>query len=293
MKAKQFLIDMAKGGAIGVAVIIPGVSGGTIAVLLNIYDKLINAVGNLRKEFKKSFMTLLPILLGVVFALCIVYIPIKYALQYAPLPTVLFFVGLMLGSCPKTVQDAMKNGFHKKTDILAIVLPFVFVIGICFIPGIGDVNLGTDMDSIQYFLIVVMGIVGSCALVVPGVSGSMLLMLFGYYNPIMTELVPSLLKTPLHSIVMLALFAVGVIIGFFTIAKLMQFLLKKFPRTTYWAIVGFVIGSIPAVLIVFDYASSPIDIAQIVVGCVLAVMGAVATFVLTQWKPKKGGTLKE
>jgi putative membrane protein len=149
------------------------------------------------------------------------------------------------------------------------------------------------MDSIQYFLIVVMGIVGSCALVVPGVSGSMLLMLFGYYNPIMTELVPSLLKTPLHSIVMLALFAVGVIIGFFTIAKLMQFLLKKFPRTTYWAIVGFVIGSIPAVLIVFDYASSPIDTAQIVVGCVLAVMGAVATFVLTQWKPKKGGTLKE
>jgi putative membrane protein len=286
VKSKEFLMNMAKGAGIGVAVIIPGVSGGTLAVLMNVYDKMIDSIGNLRKDFKNSFMFLLPIIFGAIIALAAAYFPIKYALKYAPLPTVLLFVGLMVGSCPKTIKDAGKNGFRNKTDILAIVLPFLFVIGICFIPGINDVNLGEDMNGIQYFLIILIGIIGSCALVVPGVSGSMLLLLLGYYNPIFS-LVSDLKVSPLHSIVMLLLFAVGVVIGFFTIAKLMQFLLKRFPRTTYWAIVGFVVGSIPAILISFDYGSSPIDGVQIGVGVALCVFGAVATYFMTYFAEKR------
>ena len=64
MKFKEFFINVARGAAIGVSMIIPGVSGGTIAVLLNVYEKLIDSVSNLRKEFKKSMAFLLPILLG-------------------------------------------------------------------------------------------------------------------------------------------------------------------------------------------------------------------------------------
>jgi putative membrane protein len=253
---------------------------------MNIYDKMIDSIGNLRKDFKNSFLYLLPIILGAIIGLVAMYFPIKYALKYAPLPTVLLFVGLMIGSCPKTIKDAGKNGFVNRTDILAIVLPFLFVIGICFIPGINDVNLGEDMSGIQYLLIILIGIIGSCALVVPGVSGSMLLLLLGYYNPVL-NLVSDLKVAPVHSIIMLLLFAVGVVIGFFTIAKLMQFLIKRFPRTTYWAIVGFVVGSIPAILISFDYTSSPVDGVQIGVGVALCVVGAVATFLATHFAERK------
>lgn len=287
MKVKQFLFSMLKGAAIGVAMIIPGVSGGTLAVLLKIYDKMIDAIGNLVKDFKNSFWFLLPIALGAALAFIAAYYPLKYALQYAPLPTVLLFAGLMAGSCPKLISDARKNGF-KKQDVALILIPFVFVIGICFIPGMGDVNLGEDMAWFTYITLVLAAILASCALVVPGISGSMLMMLFGFYQPLLNTI--SLIRTsPVHALIVLALFALGLVIGFFTIAKLMQYLLKRFPRATYWAIVGFVVGSIPAIMIVFDYSTAPLDGWQIAIGCVLAVLGAVATFLFTRYADGKVG----
>jgi putative membrane protein len=285
LKVKQFFINMLKGGAIGASMIIPGVSGGTVAVLLNIYNKLIDSIGSLKKDFKNSIAFLLPVACGIVIAFAALYFPLTYALTYAPLPTVLLFVGLMLGSCPKIINDARRGGF-KGTDAIAIILPFALVIGMCFIPGMGDVELGEGIVWYQYLLLVIMGVLASCALVVPGISGSMLLMLFGYYQPILDSF-KGLFTSPAHYILVLIMFAIGVVVGFFTIAKLMQYLLNKFPRATYWAIVGFVIGSLPAILIVFDYASSPIDGVQIAVGVVLCAIGAVATFLLTLFADKR------
>jgi putative membrane protein len=276
---------MIKGGAVGMAVIIPGVSGGTLAVLLNIYDKIIQSISELKSNFKQSFMFLLPIVLGIIAAIAIMYFPISYALKYAPLPTVLLFLGLMAGSCPKIIKDAKSNGF-KNRDWLCLILPFIIVIAICFIPGLGNVNLGEDMLWYNYLLLLPVGIVASCALVVPGISGSMLLVILGYYTPIL-GLVSALKTSPLHSLLVLVIFAVGVVIGFFTIAKLMQFLLTRFTRATYWAIVGFVLGSLPAILIVFDYANSPINALQISLGILLCILGAIGTYFLTRLSEKK------
>lgn len=275
---------MAKGAAIGLAMIIPGVSGGTLAVLLKIYDKMIDAVGSLRKNFRQSFMFLLPIVSGIVIAFAAAYFPLKLALDHAPFPTMLLFAGLMAGSCPKLISDSRKNGL-KKTDVTALILPFVLVVGLCFIPGLGNRNLGADMAWYQYVLVAIMGVLASCALVVPGISGSMLLMIFGYYQPIL-DLFGGILSSPAHCLALLALFAAGIAVGFFTIAKLMQFLLKKFPRATYWAICSFVLGSIPAVIITFfnKYKESlpqyltPLHIA---LGVILFCLGAAATLAFT------------
>lgn len=288
MKIKQFFIDMLKGVAIGIAMIIPGVSGGTLAVLLDVYDKIINAVSNLRKDFKGSFTFLLPIALGIIIGFLALLWPLNFALEHAYLPTILLFMGLMCGSCPKMIRDAKSNGL-KKADALAIVIPFVIVIGLCFITGFGDVDLGENMQTHLYFMLVIMGALASCALVIPGISGSMLMMLFGFYQPIIATF-KTLFSSPLHSIVVLALFAVGIIIGFFTITKLMQLLLKRFPRATFWAIVGFVIGSIPAILIVFFKNSDAVATVvpwQIGVGCVLFVLGGCATFFIIKFTESK------
>jgi putative membrane protein len=114
----------------------------------------------------------------------------------------------------------------------------------------------------------------------------MLLVILGYYTPIL-GLVSALKTSPLHSLLVLVIFAVGVVIGFFTIAKLMQFLLTRFTRATYWAIVGFVLGSLPAILIVFDYANSPINALQISLGILLCILGAIGTYFLTRLSEKK------
>ena len=284
---------MAKGAAIGLAMIIPGVSGGTLAVLMGVYDKLIDSISNLFKQFKKSFFFLLPVALGAVLAFAALYYPLKYALDGAPFPTIMLFAGLMLGSIPDLVSKSNENGF-KKFDAIGIFLACALVIGICFIPSVGDVDLSPSMGVGAYFLLALVGLLASCALVVPGVSGSMLLLIFGYYAPLLGAI--SGLKTSFgHSLLVLAVFAAGLIVGFFTIAKLMQLLLKKFKRTTFWAIVGFVIGSVPAVIITFFHEfgndlTRYLAPLQVVFGVVLFVLGGVLTFFLARLAKKQAET---
>ena len=291
MKAKEFFKNAGMGAVIGVGMIIPGVSGGTIAVLFNIYDKLINAISDLRKDFKNSFFFLLPIILGALAAVIATYFPLKFFLDRAPLPTLMLFTGLMVGSFPKMFKDTVKKGF-KYRDIAAILIPLVFIISICFVPSLGNVNLGADMPVWGYFMLVLIGAVASCALVVPGVSGSMLLLIFGYYTSILNTV--SALKTDFgHSVLVLALFAAGLIIGFFSIAKLMKFLLKKFPRGTGWAIIGFVVGSIPAIFLSFDWAAEGVPALSslhMAAGALLCIAGLIASFAFTAYADARNQT---
>ncbi len=281
---KNFFLNMARGAVIGVAMIIPGVSGGTLAVIMNVYDKLIGAISDLRRDFKNSFMFLLPIVLGALAALVAAYFPLKFALDKAPFPTVLLFTGLMAGSCPSLITDGIKRGFSP-VNIASVLIPLGAVIGICFIPGLGEADLSANMPVYGYFLLILIGMLASCALVIPGVSGSMLLLIFGYYNAIFDTV--SALKTDFgHSLLVLALFAVGLIIGFFSIAKLMKLFLTKLPRGTYWAIIGFVIGSIPAILITYngnfpEQTFATFSTPHLVVGIVLCVLGTIASYALT------------
>ncbi len=287
MRLKSFFADILRGAAIGVAVIIPGVSGGTIAVLLNIYEKIIDAINGLRRNFLNSFLFLLPLIIGAAIGLIALYFPLKYCLERAPLPTVLLFVGLMAGSCPELLRRGIKQGF-KSVNALSVILPLTAVIGICFIPGMNDVDLSAEMPSYGYILLVLVGMLSSCALVIPGVSGSMLLLILGYYNPLF-ETVSGAGTNLLHSLLVLALFAAGIVVGLFTIARLMKFVLTKYPRGTFWTIIGFVIGSIPAVFITFgkNFPNAPLDSVQVVVGIILALLGAVVCFAMTEYVAAK------
>lgn len=284
MKVKDFFKKFGIGAVIGAAMIIPGVSGGTIAVLCNIYDKLINAISDLRKDFKNSFFFLLPIALGALCAVAAIFYPLKLLFEVAPFPTVMLFFGLMLGGVPKLFKDGLKNGF-KKINIISVLIPLAAVVGICFIPALGEADLTETMPVWGYFVLILVGAVASCALVVPGVSGSMLLMIFGYYTPILNT-VTALTTNFGHSVLVLALVAAGILTGFFSIAKLMKLFMKKFPRGTFWAIFGFVTGSLPAILLTYDgnfpdFTLSSLNAAHISVGVILAVAGAIASFALT------------
>lgn len=288
---KEFFIRFLKGAIIGVAMIIPGVSGGTVAVLTDEYDKLLGAIAGLRRNLKKSFLYLLPLFLGAGVGVAAMYFPLKYALEYAPFATVMLFVGCMAGSFPKLLKDGIVNGFSK-LNIIPLILSCAVVIGVCFIPNIGNVNLGSNMPVYGYFLLLTVGVLASCALVIPGISGSMLLLILGYYQPILDTV--SALKTNAgHSVAVLALFAAGIIIGIFTIAKLMKFFLKKFPRGTYWAIIGFVVGSFPALFITFDYGDANLSAVHISVGITLCVIGAVAVYLFTAYSAKRKTIIDE
>lgn len=276
------------GALMGVAMIIPGVSGGTVAVLLDLYDGLIESVSGLKRHFKESVLFLLPLIIGAAAAIAAMYFPILFAREHAPFPTVMLFAGLMAGSLPKLFKDSGRRGF-KKINVLSVTLPVFIIIGICLVNRFftaGDADLSPEMPVWGYFAVLGVAALASCAMVVPGVSGSMLLMILGYYYPILA-LVKNIFTSFWHTAAVFALFAAGFIIGIFTIAKLMKLFLEKYPRGTHWAIAGFVIGSVPAIFIVFDYAGAPMGAGQILAGVVACVLGAALTYALTCLYEKK------
>ena len=246
--AKDFSLDILRGTAIGAAFIIPGFSGGSVAAILGIYEKLVGAIADIFKDFKRSVLTLLPIFLGMVVGIVGLLFPLGWALEAYPLPTVCLFVGLAIGGLP-SLSDKMRGKILPK-NVIACLIPFLFALSLSFIPTGSDVNL-FELSFGGYALLFLIGMIGSAALVVPGISGSMLLLLLGYYNPIVNMITDHFFKGENigKSILVLGCTALGIAIGFFLISILMKWLLKNFPRGTYFAILGFILGSIPTIYI--------------------------------------------
>jgi len=247
---KGWFIDFVKGLAIGVSCDIPGASGGTTAVLVGAYDKMIENVSSLFKKFKASFLYLLPLILGVVIGLAAIIKPMNVALEHIPFGISCLFAGVILGSLPMLYNKI--KGHYSHIGLLAAFLALGLVIGLCFIPGLGNYDL-TNITFVSILLVFLMGICGSFALVIPGVSGALILLIFGFYQPLL-GLIEDVVSTHNNvgvDICFILVFILGVIVGFFASAKAMGHLLKKYPYQTYFGIIGFVIASIFAVFTPF------------------------------------------
>lgn len=243
-----FIRDFIAGVCIGIACIIPGFSGGSVAAILGVYEKMVHATANFFKEMKKSVLVLLPIMLGVFAGIMSLMFPIQLMLARFPLPTVSLFVGLAIGGVP-SLTDKVK-GKTSVVSICSLVIPMLCAAAISFIPMGAEVNL-FDMNIGGYLILMIVGGIGSCALVVPGISGSMLLVIMGYYNPVLSLVTEHLLKFKDVGVSALALgaFGIGMVAGFFLVSVMMKQLLIRHPRGTYLAIIGFILGSLPTVYV--------------------------------------------
>ena len=264
--------DILRGMIIGLANIIPGVSGGTMMVSMGIYDKLIYCINHLFRELKNNILFLLPIFCGMGIAIIGSAFGIDYLFEAFPIQTNLFFIGLILGSFPaiynKVKYEPMKMGY-----MFSFLIFIVIIVGMALMNDVkgGDIVLGTGLvDMIKLFLV---GILAAATMVIPGVSGSMMLLLLGYYNPILEcikQFTVSVLEWNMEEIVgcmlILVPFGVGVLIGVFAIAKLMEMILAKFPLYAYWAILGLILASPIAILLVASFEE--ITLAGVIVGLV-------------------------
>ena len=251
----EMIKNVVKGIVIGLANIIPGVSGGTLAVSMGIYDKLIHSLTHLFKEFKKSILFLLPVFLGAGIAIGGLSFVIPVLFEKFPFQTNLFFIGLILGGIPaiwKKVKGKKVNIGH----ILSFILFFALVAGMAAFGGAegkaADMSLNV-WNVIKFFAV---GVIASATMVIPGVSGSMVLLLLGYYNPIITTIKTFLTALAAFDVPVLLQccgilipFGIGVIVGIFAIAKLIEILLEKFPNYVYWAILGLILASPIAIIL--------------------------------------------
>ena len=286
-----FVMDIVKGILIGIANIIPGVSGGTMAVSLGIYDKLIASVSNLLKDWKNSLKVLLPLAIGLGIGIVGFTYAIEYLLSHHTFVTCIAFVGLILGGLPVLVTSLKKELRSSSSSVgISGVLAFLILFSIAvFLPMLNseeEVLRTFSVTPMTLILLFLVGVIASATMVVPGVSGSLVMMILGYYYGII-ETIKSFLDAVrafdmtgiIHGFMLLFPFGIGVLLGIFLIAKLITFLFNRYGVQTYCAILGLIAASPFAIFYNTGVIAklSSLTVLQVGLGIVLAVVFGIVT----------------
>ena len=274
---KEKLTLVIKGFLIGVANIIPGVSGGTLAITLGIYEKLIGTISHFFKNLKENIKFIIPIGIGAVLSILLLSRVISFCLDKYTLATILFFIGLILGGIP-LLNKKIKGHYKNVSNIIIFLLSFGFVIALSILKGENVVSF-ENMNIINYIMLFLVGVVAAATMIIPGVSGSFVLMLLGYYKPIV-DTIGALTKfnNIWQNIMILVPFGIGVLVGIVAISKLLEFLFKKYEVKTYFGVMGFIMASI---ITIFTGAEGLIfSVPQLLIGLVLLGIGFIAAYKL-------------
>ncbi len=279
MKAILLLL---KGFIMGIANIIPGVSGGTLAIILGIYEKLINILSCLWKNIKENLKFLIPLFLGMGIAIILGSYVIDWGLTNFPIATTMFFIGLVIGGIPFIYAKV-----HKKYSIVNVCI-FIIIAALVILVSLWSMDRVVSFEKLDFLLIIrlfAVGMIAAGTMIIPGISGSLVLMNLGYYDNIIAAIKGLTDLSQLgHNICVLLPFGIGVIAGLIIIARIIRWLLKKFPVQSYFGILAFVIASIVSIIIKMD--TSDFRISEFLLGIVLLVGGAFVTFILAKYDSK-------
>lgn len=290
---KKHLKGFIHGILIGIA-FISAMGGGTLAVILGIYDDLVSAVTNIRKDFKNSINYLAPIFVGALLGIVALAYPIKLFLEWQPFIATSLFVGLTIGGL--VVFKTLTKGHKNTLNILFVVIGFAIValFGVLSWFASSPTTTAIAFSARELVLLFVIGFFASSALIAPGISGTMFLISLGYYSKLL-ELIKNVISFSGANwgvnFGLLLTFAVGFIIGFFAISKLMEFLLKRFRIATYFTIFGLILGQI--VISYFNgeikqsYANVTSIPLQIILSILVLIVGVATTLVLLKIASKK------
>ena len=261
MKEKSWFRRFLAGIGIGTGAAIPGVSGAAVALIFRVYENIINAVNGFTKHIKKSIGTLLPILLGIFVAVVACIIIFDWAFEHCMFLLICLFAGFLIGSFPSVSCEVRGVPLNKKNVFIAILGGIiVLALGIASVilgnKGVNVASYFVDSESFfgNWWIIIVLffvGIVASVALTVPGFSGSLILLILGFYRPLIDsasswgkQLIKGNFDNTGALLVMIIVFGIGCLIGVIFVSKVMTKLLEKHHDETYFAIIGFIIGSL-------------------------------------------------
>ncbi len=246
---KEMMILIAKGFIIGIAFVIPGVSGGTLAIYLGVYKKLLHSIGNIFKEFKESILFLAPLFFGVAISIVALAKLFGILLEWNSFIVIGFFIGLILGGV-KQIYVETKGEKLNVASILSFVFSFALII-VLIIFGKVRATAGVETIDISFgniILVFFLGLIASATMIVPGISGSALLIVLGFYTAIVSNVVGNLLdfSNLAYNLEILIPFLLGAAAGIIIVSRLIEYVLKHFKVQTYYAILGFIIASMIA-----------------------------------------------
>ena len=290
--------EVARGGVlgffIGLAVIVPGVSGSTVAIIFKLYEKLLYALGNIVKKFKKCVRFLLPIAAGLLIGFVLGFLAIQKLIDISPFTVIGLFAGLMLGAFP-AVYDEIKGEKKTPPRLLLFLLGLLVPVAIALISVYGTEGAGSlkHLNAGHYILFLLLGYLVAVTQIVPGLSATALLMAFGYFTPIMQSVHLSYWQEDPAVFAVYACLAVGFLLGLVTFSKLLTTIFAKWRKGAFFLIVGLSLGSIvtmffnPDVCAVYEAWGTQLNVLDLVLGLVLFVIGVVIAYLFVKYERKK------
>ena len=229
------------GMAMGVANVIPGVSGGTIAIIFNIYDKLMDCITTNIKLIIKNLNFLLPLGIGVGIGILGLSKIMEILFQNYPQQTFFGFIGIIIGSLPLIYSKAV-SGNDKNlsvSSIIAFIVTLLLMVLLSFVNADKEAGkvLFTTLTPFSFIALFVSMLIATATMIIPGISGSMILIVMGMYQTIYFEAINKM------NIPLLIPSVLGGIVGLLLGAQLIRFLLGKFHQVTYMGIMGLLVGS--------------------------------------------------
>jgi putative membrane protein len=231
---KNDLILMLKGFIIGSSMSVPGISGGTMAILLGIYDQLIRSVSNYFKDIKGNTLYLSKALLGSFMGIGSLAFLIQWLLNKYPMYVSFFFLGAVMGGVPALLKKTQEKTI-KISSLMYILLGLMIVITISFIPT-GNFSIVSGSGLVHYLMVLVTGIIIALALILPGISTSHMLLVMGMYETLLKAITTM-------DIVYIGVLGISTVIGVFLITKPIEWTMNTYTKQTYFVITGFVLGS--------------------------------------------------
>lgn len=262
----NILKNFLKGVAISISQLVPGVSGGTIAMILGIYDKLLHAVNNITKDFKNQYKILLEVGIGAIVGIFAFSRIVKTLFENYPIQVGYLFIGVILGGAPLMFKKATLKGF-RKTSIIYLLIGFIVVL-MMRTPDNDASSIVTNLNLLNFIWLFIGGFIVAVALILPGISGSFMLYVLGLYNTVITAVVD-------FNIPILIPIVIGGIIGTLATSKIIEMLLLKFPEQTYILIFGFILGSVFSVFPGVEGVKS-------IVGVILGIIGFIFTYYISR-----------
>lgn len=272
MKKDNYLVIFIKSFIVGLGIIFP-ISASYLAIGLGIYKRILEDINSLKKSIKKDFRFLLTVSLGIVFSALVSCLLINFTLKKFPVATLLCFTGLIIGGVPELFKKTKKD--YRVVNFMWMVLGILLLVGISFLKTNGEVVLQTNALGLSK--IFGAGALAAGSMMIPGVSGSALLVIIGFYEPMLAIISETVKFTNLGTnIPIIAIFGIGMIVGVLIVSKLMGYFLEKHEIKTYFAVIGFVGASaINIIISLLDYTCGNV---QIIIGLLLFILGFVLSF---------------
>jgi len=270
-----------QGFIVGIGKIIPGVSGAMFAMMFGIYEKALDIISNLRTKLMKNLKYMLILATSIGLAIIFGSSIIKKCLENYYLPTMLLFIGMMVGG----IKPLMRNVKGKKLDTRSLVSAIIVVTILFLISLIDGVEKTEVLEKtpLTFIILIFAGFLDAFATVVPGICGTALLMILGYYNTVIGALSDLFNFSNLGTnLFILIPFGIGLFSGVFLISKLINYLFKNYKTETYYSIIGFALMSI--VLLILELLEKTYVMNEIIIALVLFIVGYLIVYFIEKEK---------